>query len=112
MNLLPFDLEKVKAGAKFCWCEDKVIPEGFEITRYGIVVKWPNIGSPRIYTTEDFRYLRLLPEERDVWINVWKTKEGDGIFCLSFLRKELAEEDLMDAQDYTLLETIHKTYTI
>ncbi len=39
MNLLPFDIEKVKAGAKFCH-RDKAKPLEYEITKFGIVVKW------------------------------------------------------------------------
>ncbi len=111
MNLLPFDIEKVKAGAKFCY-QDETIPIDYEITKYGIVVQWPWSMRPVLVYPKDYEFLRLIPEEREVWINVWRDKEGDGIFCLSFLRKELAEEDVRDAQNYIHLETIHKTYTI
>ncbi len=111
MNLLPFDIEKVKAGAKFCFYRGEMQPEGFQITQYGIVVKWAGLKHPCLYTPEFYNVLRLLPEEREVWINVWKDKNGK-IITLSFDTESKKEDDITNPNGYTHLETIHKTYTI
>ncbi len=111
MNLLPFDIEKVKAGAKFCHISGW-IPEAYQVTDYGIVVLWKNDRFATFYNPSDFYHLRLLPEKKEVWINVWYAYDKFYLAQFNSLEESKTEKIRVKALGAEYLETIHKTYTI
>ena len=108
-NLKPFDLEAVKAGKKFCH-KDGMQVEDYEITKFGIAVKWDHCAY--LYEPHEYGCLRMAPEEKEVWINVWYNQSIDKLYVVECYGALEMKEDILKHPHFTHLETIHRKYEI